>query len=135
MLKDGGRSTTAGRRRQRLRRTLVVAEIALSLPLLVAAGLGTLGANRFLNGPQGYDPDGLLTMQAVLPDARYADPAVRRRFTADVVDALSRLPGVDDRRGDQHPPVERQQRGTLDRDRRPSERRSGAIRRRWTIAP
>jgi putative ABC transport system permease protein len=94
MLKEGGRSTTAGRRRQWLRRTLVVAEIALSLPLLVAAGLGTLGANRFLNGPQGYEPDGLLTMQAVLPDARYSDPVVRRRFTADVVDALARLPGV-----------------------------------------
>ena len=95
MLKEGGRSTTAGRRRQWLRRTLVVAEIALSLPLLVAAGLGIVGANRFLNGPQGYEPDGLLTMRAVLPDARYSDPAARRRFTADVVDALARLPGVE----------------------------------------
>ena len=125
MLKEGGRSTTTGRRRQWLRRTLVVAEIALSLPLLVAAGLGTLGANRFLNGPQGYEPDGLLTMRAVLPDARYSDPAVRRRFTADVVDALARLPGRGDRRGDQRPPVERQQRRAIDRDRRPSEPRSG----------
>ena len=95
MLKEGGRGTTTGRRRQWLRRTLVVAQIALSLPLLVAAGLGTLGANRFLNGPQGYEPDGVLAMRAVLPDARYADPTVRRRFTADVVDALSRLPGVE----------------------------------------
>jgi putative ABC transport system permease protein len=95
MLKEGGRSTTAGRHRQRLRRALVIAEIALALPLLVAAGLGTLGANRFLNGPQGYDPDGLLTMRAVLPDAPYAAPAVRRRFTADVVEALSHLPGVE----------------------------------------
>jgi putative ABC transport system permease protein len=95
VLKEGGRGTTAGRRRQWLRRTLVVVEIALSLPLLVAAGLGTLGANRFLNGPQGYQPDGVLSMRAVLPDARYADPVVRRRFISDVVDALSRLPGVE----------------------------------------
>ena len=95
VLKEGGRGTTAGRRRQWLRRTLVVVEIALSLPLLVAAGLGTLGANRFLNGPQGYEPDGVLSMRAVLPDARYADPVVRRRFITDVVDALSRLPGVE----------------------------------------
>jgi len=36
-----------------------------------------------------------LTMRAVLPDARYSDPAARRRFTADVVDALARLPGVE----------------------------------------
>jgi putative ABC transport system permease protein len=94
MLKEGGRSTTAGRHRQRLRRALVVAEIALALPLLVAAGLGSIGANRFLHGPQGYDPDGLVSMRAVLPQARYSDPGARRRFTAEVVDALSRLPGV-----------------------------------------
>lgn len=93
-LKEGGRSTTAGRQRQRLRRTLVVAEVALALPLLVASGLGTLGAHRFLNGPQGYDPDGLLTMRAVLPDARYADPASRLRFATDVVERLAKLPGV-----------------------------------------
>ncbi|MEP6593135.1 MAG: ABC transporter permease, partial [Acidobacteriota bacterium] len=93
-LKEGGRSATAGRHRQRLRRILVVAEIALSLPLLVASGLSIIGANRFLNGPQGYDPDGLLTLRAVLPDAGYADAAARRRFAADVVDRLSQMPGV-----------------------------------------
>ena len=93
-LKDGGRAQTAGRSRQGLRRALVVAEMALSLPLLVAAGLGVIGTNRFLNGPQGYDPDGVLTMKVVLPDARYADPKIRRRFTDDVVERLSRLPGV-----------------------------------------
>src|SRR6185295_4808117 len=40
-------------------------------------------------------PDGLLTMKAVLPDGRYADPNTRRRFVADVVERLSRLPGVE----------------------------------------
>ncbi|MEP6915667.1 MAG: ABC transporter permease, partial [Acidobacteriota bacterium] len=93
-LKEGGRSTTAGRHRQRLRRILVVAEIALSLPLLVASGLSIIGANRFLHGPQGYDPDGLLTLRAVLPDARYSDAGARRRFSADVVDRLSQIPDV-----------------------------------------
>jgi putative ABC transport system permease protein len=73
-LKDGGRGSTAGRQRQRLRRTLVVAEIALALPLLVASALGAIGAQRFINGPQGYDPDGLLTMRVGLPEARYAAP-------------------------------------------------------------
>ena len=55
-LKEGGRSSTG---RQLLRRGIVVAEISIALPLLVAAGLGVLGTNRFLNGPQGYDPDGV----------------------------------------------------------------------------
>ena len=64
-LKEGGRSSTG---RQLLRRGIVAAEIAIALPLLVAAGLGVIGTNRFLNGPQGYDPDGVLTMKLVLPD-------------------------------------------------------------------
>ena len=61
-LKEGGRSATAGQGRHRLRRALVVAEIALALPLLVASALGANGAYRFLNGPQGYDPEGVLSM-------------------------------------------------------------------------
>lgn len=93
-LKEGGRSASAGRQRQRLRKGLVIAEIALALPLLVASGMSTLGAHRFLNGPQGYEPDGLLTMRAVLPDAKYLQPEARRRFTDDVVARLSVLPGV-----------------------------------------
>ena len=39
-----------------------------------------LGTNRLLNGPQGYDPDGLLTMKIVLPDRTYATDAARRQF-------------------------------------------------------
>ena len=71
-----------------------MAEIALSLPLLVAAALSTVGANRFLNGPQGYDADGVLLVRAALLGAPYAQPEPRRHFVDDVVDRLSRLPGV-----------------------------------------
>ena len=93
-LKDSGRGSTAGRGRQRLRSGLVIGEIALALPLLVASGLSTIGAYRFLNGPQGFDPDGLLVTRAVLPDARYADAATRRRFVEDLLPRLADLPGV-----------------------------------------
>jgi putative ABC transport system permease protein len=93
-LKDGGRGTSAGRERQRLRRALVVGQIALALPLLVASGLSTLGAQRFLNGSQGYDPDGLLVMRAILPDARYGQPEPRRQFVESALRELSGLPGV-----------------------------------------
>ena len=90
-LKEGGRSATG---RQLLRRGIVVAEIAIALPLLVAAGLGVIGTNRFLNGPQGYDPDGLLTMKLVLPERTYPDDATRRRFVERAIDALAAVPGV-----------------------------------------
>ena len=94
-LKEGGRSATAGRGRHRLRRGLVIAEIALAAPLLVASAMGAIGAYRFLNGPQGYDPDHVLSFSASLPDAHYADPEARRRFTAKVVERLRALPGIE----------------------------------------
>jgi putative ABC transport system permease protein len=91
-LKEGGRTSTG---RQRLRRTIVIAEIAIALPLLVAAGLGVLGTRRFLTGPQGYDPDGLLTMKVVLPERVYADATSRRQFVANAIDALQGVAGVE----------------------------------------
>ena len=60
----------------------------------MAAALSTVGANRFLNGWQGYDPDGVLLVRAALVNALYAQPEPRRQFVSDVVDRLSRLPGV-----------------------------------------
>jgi putative ABC transport system permease protein len=94
-LKDGGRSTTAAPRRQRLQRALVVAEVALTLPLLVASSLAAIGTQRFLSGSQGYDPDGLLTMRAVLPDTKYAEPQHRRQFVEELLAGVATLPGVE----------------------------------------
>jgi putative ABC transport system permease protein len=73
---------------------LVTAEIALALPLLVAAGMTALGTTRFLNGPQGYDPDGLLTFRATLPEAGYPGSAERARFVERAVEAFAAMPGV-----------------------------------------
>ena len=97
-LKEGGRTATG---RQLLRRGIVVAEMAIALPLLVAAGLGVLGTNRFLNGPQGYDPDGVLTMKLVLPERTYPDDAARRRFVDRAMEALAAVPGVEHAAGGQ----------------------------------
>jgi putative ABC transport system permease protein len=93
-LKEGGRTSSAGGKRTRLRRGLVVAEIALALPLLVASGLSALTVHRFLNGPQGYSPDGVLSMSMVLNDRDYADAPARRRFAVDLVERLQATPGV-----------------------------------------
>src|SRR6185436_17158738 len=101
-LKEGGRTATG---RQWLRRSIVVAEMAIALPLLVAAGLGVLGTNRFLNGPQGYDPDGVLAMKLVLPVRTYADNPARRRFVDRAVEALASVPGVEGAAAVNNPPA------------------------------
>jgi putative ABC transport system permease protein len=93
-LKEGGRGATAGRRRQRIRRALVIAEITLALPLLVASGMGALGAHRFLYGPQGYQPDRLLTMQVVLAGDAYTKDQPRRNFAENVLQRMRTLPGA-----------------------------------------
>ncbi len=91
-LKEGGRTSTG---RQTLRRAIVILEISIALPLLVAAGLGVVGTERFLTGPQGYDADGLLTMKLILPERTYPDDAARRLFVANALDSLRTVAGVE----------------------------------------
>jgi putative ABC transport system permease protein len=92
-LKSDGRGG-AGPGRQRTRRALVVAEVALALPLLVAATLSVKGVTRSLTGWQGYDPDGVLAMKTVLPAGRYPTADTWRRFTASTLEQLAAVPGV-----------------------------------------
>jgi putative ABC transport system permease protein len=93
-LREGGRSATTGTRRQRGRSALVVAEVAGALALLVGAAICVRGAVGLLGGPQGYDPDNVLTLRVSLPEARYKDEAARRGFARDALARLARLPGV-----------------------------------------
>ena len=94
-LKEGGRTSTTGASRLRLRRGLVIAEMALALPLLVTCGLSLLSVHRFLYGPQGYNPDNLLTMQVTLAPGRYADDDAKRRYAERAVHELSSVGGVE----------------------------------------
>jgi len=101
-LKEGGRTATG---RQLLRRGIVVAEMSIALPLLVAAGLGVLGTNRFLHGPQGYDPEGMLRLKVVLPERTYPDGASQRRFVERAIDELATVPGVERAAAINNPPA------------------------------
>jgi putative ABC transport system permease protein len=94
-LRDGGRSMSGLAARSRLRRGLVVAEIALALPLLIASGLSAVGAQRFASGPQGYDPDGVLRARTILPEATYATSQSRLQFAEQLVEAARQIPGVE----------------------------------------
>ena len=93
-LKDGGRSATSGIGRSRLRRGLVVAEIAIALPLLIASGLAAVAGHRMASGPQGYDPDNVVRLRLELPVATYPDSDARRRFTERLLDEAQRMPAL-----------------------------------------
>ncbi len=94
LLKEGGRSNSAGRGRQRMRSSLVVAEVALALVLLVGAGLflRSLAALEEVN--PGFDAAGVITAGVSLPHARYDSDAKQIAFYQAVLDNLSATPGV-----------------------------------------
>ncbi len=77
-LKQGTRGGTS-LRQKRIRSTLVVSEIALSLVLLVSAGLMIRSFVALQREPAGFNPDRVLTFSVGLPATRYPTPARRRR--------------------------------------------------------
>jgi putative ABC transport system permease protein len=93
-LREGGRGGSVDSRRQLGRSVLVVLEVACALALLVGAGVAVRGAVRLLDGPQGYDPDRLLTLELALPEKRYGSEAARRAFVRELDQRLAELPGV-----------------------------------------
>jgi putative ABC transport system permease protein len=92
-LKEGGRSG-AGRGRHRLRSLLVVAEIALSLVLLVGAGLMMRSFISLQNVNAGINPEGVLTMYIALPGAKYRAPEKRIEFFSQLLERVRAIPGV-----------------------------------------
>jgi putative ABC transport system permease protein len=93
-LKEGGRSGTTGVASQQLRRVLVVAEVALSLILLVGAGLLLKSFARLMDVDAGFRPAGVLTMRIALPEQRYAKPEQIRNFYRSLLDRVTKIPGV-----------------------------------------
>jgi predicted permease len=91
--KESGRSTSAGMRHERLRRSLVVAEIGLSFLLLVGAGLLMRTLVRLQRMDPGFRPDHVLTFGLSLPQALY-DQQRAAQFYEQLDTNLSRLPGV-----------------------------------------
>jgi putative ABC transport system permease protein len=94
MLKEGGRSDSGGALWRRLRGALVIAEIALSLMLLVGAGLLIKSLVRLQNVSPGFASGGLLTMGVQLPAARYSEPGRAFSFYKQLIERVDALPGV-----------------------------------------
>jgi putative ABC transport system permease protein len=92
-LKEGGRQGTSGS--HRLRGLLVVSEVALSLMLLISAGLLIRSFLQLVKTDPGFNSDNLLTMSLVLPAAKYKDEPQRAAFYSDLVRRVEELPGVE----------------------------------------
>jgi len=104
-LHEGAR-TGGDARGHRLRGALVAAEVAMSLVLLVGAGLMLKSMAHLTAVDAGFDPRGVLTVQVSVPRRKYVDEERERRFSpdaytkstrffADVLERVRALPGVD----------------------------------------
>jgi predicted permease len=96
ILKESSRGASPGSRSARLRRVLVVAEIALSLVLLAGAGLLIESFQRVAHGNLGFQPGGVLGVEVFLAANRYPpnQPDKQRAFVRDVATRMRSLPGV-----------------------------------------
>jgi putative ABC transport system permease protein len=93
-LKEGGRGTSIGRGRHRMRAALVIGEVTLALVLLVGSGLLVRSFQGLLSVNEGYSPSTLLTMNMTLPETQYATPAQRLNFHEQVRERVSEIPGI-----------------------------------------
>ncbi len=93
-LKEGGRGSTSGRRHNRLRNALVIAEVALALVLLTGAGLLLKSFVRLQNVPPGFNPKNVLTAEISLPALRYPNKESQINFFNELERRVANLPGV-----------------------------------------
>jgi len=93
-LKEGGTRSTAGAGRNRVRRGLVAAEVALAVALVIGAGLLLRTVMNLANVDSGFTRGQLVTFGVTLPNATYAKPDQVKGFYARLLDELRATPGV-----------------------------------------
>lgn len=85
----------AGGPKARLRSALVSVEVAMSVVLLITAGLLIRAVARVQDVEPGFDPRGVLTLRTALPRPKYDAPALRNQFFDRVLAQVRALPGVE----------------------------------------
>ena len=93
-LKDATRGSSGGSERHRVRRLLVVSEIALTIIVLVGAGLMLQSLGKLAGVDVGFNPKNVLTAQFNLSRIRYGTPEAQMALMDRVMERLSSLPGV-----------------------------------------
>ncbi|MFI5127378.1 MAG: ABC transporter permease [Candidatus Acidiferrales bacterium] len=94
-LKEGSRGSGTGGKQKRLRDALVVVELAISVVLVVGAGLTLKSLYRVLNAEQGFNAPGVMSASFGLPDAKYKTEIERRQFVEQLVAKVNAIPGVE----------------------------------------
>jgi putative ABC transport system permease protein len=94
-LAEGARGGSGGVERRRLRKALVVGEIALSIILLTGAGVMIQAVVMEMRTALGFNPQHVLTAQIRVSGARYAEPREQAAFFQKIVAGMYKLPGVD----------------------------------------
>jgi putative ABC transport system permease protein len=92
-LKEGSRGTSGGRA-HRVLNWFVVAQVALSLMLLIGSGLMIKSLMRLQSVDPGFDPNNVQTISVTLPRARYTEPPRRIEFFQQLLARVRQLPGV-----------------------------------------
>jgi len=95
ILKSSSKSTTGGRNLHFWRNSLVVTEVALSLVLLVGAGLMIKSFAQLTNVPPGFDANNVLTGRISLTRDAYEKPEECVRYVNQTLDRLKAIPGVE----------------------------------------
>lgn len=93
-LKEGARGSGEGARWNRVRGGFVVAQVALSLLLLVSAGLLIRSFDKLLRVDVGFKPERLLSLEYRLPRTKYKEVAAQWNFHRQVMDRIQEVPGV-----------------------------------------
>ena len=93
-IKDGGRGSSAGSGRHRLRSLLVVAEVALAFVLVSGAGLLLRSFYLLSHTDAGVETSHVLTMQLPVNVKQYSDPERLNRYLREILDRVGNLPGV-----------------------------------------
>jgi putative ABC transport system permease protein len=93
-LKEGGRGSGGGARWNRMRGGFVVAQVAFSILLLIAAGLLIRSFGKLLQADVGFESKNLLTLEYRLPRAKYTQPDAPWNFHQQVLDRVQQIPGV-----------------------------------------
>jgi len=93
-LQESSRSHTGAQGKTRLRKLLLSLEVALTVVLLIGAGLLLKSYQKLRSSDMGCVTDNVLTMRLNLPEARYPEPAQRAAFFEDLLTRLRSLPAV-----------------------------------------